>query len=245
MLRRKILQYKKASRVRSFRVDAKALVGQEIAKKVTSHSIIGVGTGSTVDAAIRAIAERVKTEQLVVQVVPTSYQSAWACTDAGLTVLSPTYAHDIAWGFDGADAVDKKGNAIKGKGGALLEEKILSHKCKEYLLIVDDSKVADDICTKSYIPVEVLPSAYGIAMRGLRSIGATELTLRDGKPGKHGPVMTEHGNLIIDATFSTFQPGLELQIKSIPGVIDSGLFEQCADVILVASSSSGVVRWDI
>jgi ribose 5-phosphate isomerase A len=225
-------------------LDAKALVGLEIAKKVTTNSIIGVGTGSTVDAAISAIAERIKNENLVIQVVPTSYQSAWACTEAGLTVLSPTYAHEISWGFDGADAVDKKGNAIKGKGAAMLEEKVLAHKCREYFLIVDDSKVADDICKKCAIPVEVLPSGYGLALSGLKKIGATEISLRDGKPGKHGPVLTERGNIILDAIFTSFSDGLEQRIKSITGVIDSGLFENCANKIFVASSTGSVSSWD-
>ena len=221
-------------------MDAKLLVGQEIAKKVTNNSIIGVGTGSTVDAAIKAIAARIKAEKLSVQIVPTSYQSAWSCTDAGLTVLSPTYAHEIAWGFDGADAVDQKGNAIKGKGAAMLEEKVLARKCKEYFLIVDDSKMADDICKTCAIPVEVLPSAYGLVRSGLTLLGATEIVLRDAKPGKHGPVITERGNIILDALFPAFYLGLENKIKSITGVIDSGLFEGCANKVLIATAQGAV-----
>ena len=206
--------------------------------------MIGVGTGSTVDAAIAQIAQRIKTEGLVVSIVPTSYQSAWACTAAGLTVLSPTYEAELDWGFDGADAVDRQGNAIKGKGAAMLEEKILAAKCKSYFLIVDDSKVDSNICAKSYIPVECVPSSFGYVKRQLKSIGATELVLRDGRPGKHGPVITERGNVIVDATFPSFGVGLEAKIKSIVGVVESGLFEGFANYVLVATAAGAVETWN-
>lgn len=220
----------------------KEKVGAEIANLVKNGQTIGIGTGSTVDAAIFAIAKRIKEEKLILTIVPTSFQTAVACQGAGLTVLSSTYKPLLDWGFDGADAVDAKRNAIKGKGAAMLEEKVLAKKCKDYFLIIDESKKADDICKKSFIPVEVLPSAVAIVESELTRIGAIDINLRNGTPGKHGPVITEHGNLVLDATFCEFKIGLEQEIKSIVGVVDSGLFEGYASEVLVATSE-GIIRY--
>ncbi len=215
----------------------KQKVGEEIAKKIKTGQVIGVGTGSTVDAAISAIAERVKTENLDVKVVPTSYQTAQACHAAGLTVLSPVIDVKIDFGFDGADAVDNNRNAIKGKGAAMLEEKILAAKCSEYYLIIDDSKLCQDVCQKSYIPVEVVPSSLGIATRAIQKLGATEINTRSALPGKHGAVVTERGNLILDCTFLSWRQGLEHSLKCIVGVVDTGLFEGYATQVIVAGQN--------
>lgn len=212
----------------------KALVGKEIAQYAKNNDVIGVGTGSTVDAAINALAERIKNEGLSITVIPTSYQTTWRCEQLGFRVLSQNYTGLIQWGFDGADAVDAHGNAIKGKGAAMLEEKILAKKCAKYYIIIDDSKQCADICAHCAVPVEVIPSARGLVEKELQKLGAKEIVLRDGLPGKHGPVITEHANIILDAAFASFTPGLETKIRSIVGVVESGLFERYADTVLVA-----------
>jgi ribose 5-phosphate isomerase A len=154
--------------------------------------------------------------------------------------LDRVFPDEIAWGFDGADAVDPAGNAIKGKGGALLEEKILAKKCLNYTLIVDGTKLAADVCIHCAIPVEIVPSARSIVEAGLKSLGAVTMGLRDAEPGKHGPAVTEHGNILLDVSFAEFEPGLEAKIKGLVGVVDSGLFEGYADTVLVARS--GIVE---
>lgn len=212
----------------------KEIVGKEIAALVKDGDIIGVGTGSTVDAALNAMQARMKQEKLTVSVVVTSYQSAWRCEEIGFTVLNSSYRGELSWGFDGADAIDRKLHAIKGKGAALLEEKILAARCKKYYLIVDESKVAPDICVHCAVPVEVIPSARSVAEEGLKRIGASELTLRNAVSTKHGPVITERGNIIIDAQFPAFNPGLEREIKSLVGVVESGLFESYANEVWIA-----------
>ena len=206
----------------------KELVGQEIARMVKDGDTIGVGTGSTVDAALVAIGDRIQKERLSIRAVTTSYQSAWRCEEIGFTVLHPEYMGKVDWGFDGADAVDSQLRAIKGRGAALLEEKIVAKLSRSYFLIVDESKVTEDICQLCAVPVEVTPSARRISEQGLKHIGATEITLRNAVSTKHGPVITERGNIIIDAKFENFRPGLEAEIKSIVGVVESGVFENYA-----------------
>lgn len=210
----------------------KELVAQEIAKRVKSGDVIGVGTGTTVDAALEAIGKRVKLEGLIVSVVPTSLQSAWRCQELGLTVLNTGYNGYLSWGFDGADQVTKERWAIKGKGAALLQEKILAKKCKKFIVIVDQSKLVENLGVGCPIPVEVIPEGLILAKAGLSELGAKDLTVRTGS-GKHGPVITERGNIIIDATFNKITANLEAQIKSVTGVVESGLFVGYISEVLV------------
>ena len=214
----------------------KEIVAQEIAKRVKNGDVLGVGTGTTVDAALTAIGQRVKVEGLHISVVPTSYQSAWRCQELGFTVIYPGYRGLLTWGFDGADQVTKSRWAIKGKGGAMLQEKILAKRCKSFTLIVDNTKLVETLGIGCPIPVEVVPSSLVLVEDDLRKLGASEITLRSGS-GKHGPVITEAGNVILDATFSSIQENLEREIKLIVGVVDSGLFIGYANEVLVAGKS--------
>jgi ribose 5-phosphate isomerase A len=214
----------------------KEIVAQEIAKRVKDGDVIGVGTGTTVDAALTEIGRRVRAENLRITVVPTSYQSAWRCQELGFIVMYPGYRGHLSWGFDGADQVTKARSAIKGKGGAMLQEKILAKRCKKFVLIVDETKVVEQLGVGCPIPVEVVPEAVILAEEGLKSLGAQEVIIRVGT-GKHGPVITERGNIILDATFAKVTDSLEAEIKSILGVVDSGLFTNYATEVLVANSS--------
>jgi ribose 5-phosphate isomerase A len=221
----------------------KELVAQEMARRVQDGDIIGVGTGSTVDAALDEIGKRIGREKLSVRVVPSSYQSAWRCQEIGLQVMYPGYRGHLSWGFDGADQVTRERWAIKGKGGALLQEKILAKRCRHFVIIVDESKVVDKLGEGCPIPVEVIPEGLLLAEEGLRRIGATELTLRSGS-GKHGPIITERGNLIVDATFPAIHAHTEREIKELVGVVDSGLFTGYVSEVVIASSKGLTVLKD-
>ncbi len=211
----------------------KELVAAEIAKRVTDRSVIGVGTGSTVDLAIHAIGQRIKKEGLLVSCVVSSVDSANQCSAAGITVLSPFSNVEIAWGFDGADEVDPKLRLIKGRGGAMLQEKILAKRCKDFVIIVDESKLVKNLGEKFPVPVEIIPEAQEIVINALKKLGAVEVTLRTGS-GKHGAVITEKGNCILDVKFKSIPDTMEQDIKSIVGVVDSGLFFGYATEVLVA-----------
>jgi ribose 5-phosphate isomerase A len=214
----------------------KEIVGREIAKRVKDGETLGVGTGTTVDAALAEIGRRVREEGLRVAVVPTSYQSAWKCQELGLTVMYPGYRGFLSWGFDGADQVTKERWAIKGKGGALLQEKILAARCKSFIIIVDEGKLVSHLGEGCPVPVEVIPEALVLAEAGLKKLGATEISLRSGT-GKHGPVITERGNIILDAAFNEIGESLERDIKQVVGVVDNGLFIGYASEVLVAGKA--------
>lgn len=213
----------------------KEVVAQEIARRVRDGETIGVGTGSTVDVALEHIAKRIAAEKLSIQVVPTSLESAWRCQEIGLKVLYPGYCGELAWGFDGADAVDKNLWLIKGKGGALLQEKILAARCKKFVVIVDESKIVSDLAAACAVPLEIVPQALAVVQRSLKSMGHSNFKLREGS-GKHGPVITEQGNLLIDVQMAKIGPSSEKDLKSIVGVVDSGLFIGYASEVLVGAA---------
>lgn len=220
----------------------KDVVGRAIAARVKDGEILGVGTGTTVDAALAEIGRRVREEHLKVSVVPTSYQSAWRCQELGLTVLSPGFNGYLSWGFDGADQINRERWAIKGKGGALLQEKLLARRCRSFVIIVDESKVVERLGVGCPVPVEVIPEGLVLAQDGLRSLGAKEIVVRTGS-GKHGPVITERGNIILDVAFSEIDKDTESRIKMISGVVDSGLFSGYVTEVVVASAEKGVYSY--
>ena len=217
-------------------MDKKTLVGEEIARRVENGQTIGVGTGSTVDAALTAIGRRAAAQHLEVSVVATSLETAWRCEALGLTVRAPGYGGPISWGFDGADAVDERLRAVKGRGGALLREKILAVRCRPYILIVDDSKLCPNIAAKCPVPVEVVPEALPFVKERLAALGAGDIQLRLGVH-KHGPVITEYGHVILDVSFAEIADDLEERIKAIVGVVESGLFLRYATEVLAAGDN--------
>ena len=213
----------------------KQMVAQEIAKRVQGNDLIGVGTGTTVEYAVQAIGVRIQRENLNVSAVPTSFETAWLCEKVGMEVVYPGYHGSLTWGFDGADAVDDQLWAVKGCGGAMLKEKIMAARCQHYVLIIDESKLVPDISVCP-VPVEVVPDALALVEKGLVKLGASSVVLRTGA-GKHGPVVTEAGNLIIDAKFPRITRSLPEEIKGLVGAVESGLFLGFAKEVLVGTSS--------
>ena len=215
----------------------KEMVAKEIAKRVTNGDVIGVGSGTTVDAALVEIGLRVRQEKLDVSVLPTSLESAWACQKIGMRVLTSAFAADLDWGFDGADAVDNNLWLIKGKGGALFQEKVVAARCKKFIVIVDETKVVSNLAAACAVPVEVMPAARFLVEKHLAKLSPLEISLRTGT-GKRGPVITEQGNVILDVTFKQIEAKLEQQIKSIVGVVETGLFIGYASEVLVGSATA-------
>jgi len=214
----------------------KEIVARELAARVKNGEVIGVGTGTTVDAALIEIERRVRSERLQLKVVPTSLQSAWRCQEIGLDVLYPGYRGSLAWGFDGADEVNDRLWLIKGKGGALLQEKILAARCGHFIVIVDESKIVTRLGEKTAVPVEVVPEALAIVEQALVRFNPAAVTLRSGT-GKHGPVITERGNVILDVQLNEITADTEAELKQIVGVVESGIFTNFATEVLVGSTA--------
>ncbi|MBD1363315.1 ribose 5-phosphate isomerase A [Mucilaginibacter sp. ZT4R22] len=213
----------------------KQKVAQQIAGMVKDGDILGVGSGSTVYMALLAIAERIKAEKLNVLAIPTSVEISMFLSKLGIP-MTTLFEHTPDWLFDGADEVDPKNSLIKGRGGAMFKEKLLIASSPLNYIIVDDTKIVDKIGTNFPIPIEVFPQALLHVEAELKKLGANSIVLRPAK-GKDGPVITENNNLILDCRFDEVPDTMERDIKSITGVIESGLFIGYNLQILVAANS--------
>src|SRR4051812_5317675 len=212
--------------------EAKQIVAAKIAEKVKDGDVLGVGSGSTSFMALMAIAERVKTEKLNIKAIPTSIEISMFCGKLGIPLTSLTEARPD-WYFDGADEVDANKSLIKGRGGAMFKEKLLMSCSPVNYIIVDESKLVKKLGSNFPIPIEVFPAAVLHVEEQLKKLGTDSLTVRPAK-GKDGPVITENGNLVLDAKFDNIAFDLEQKIKAITGVIESGLFINYNIEIIVA-----------
>jgi ribose 5-phosphate isomerase A len=211
---------------------AKEKLAAEVARTLKDGDIVGAGSGSTSLLTIQAIGARMQREKLRCTAIPTSIEAELACIDCGIPVTTLLAARP-AWSFDGADEVDPQRNLIKGRGGAMFKEKMLIYASPRPLILIDATKQVERLGERFPIPVEVHPLAVSIAEAALARLGATEVTLRPAK-GKDGPIITENGNLILDVRFPAIDPETERRIKTIPGVIESGLFWGLPVEVLVA-----------
>ncbi len=218
-------------------------VGKAAAARVKSNSIVGLGTGSTTAYAIQYIGERLASGDLKnILGVPTSFQAEVLAKKYGipLTTLDAIDHIDIA--IDGADEVDPQKNLIKGGGAAHTREKVVDSLAAEFVVVVDSSKLVDQLGSTFLLPVEVIPMAVTPVMRKLEELGG-KTDLRMGVK-KAGPVVTDQGNLVIDVKFAHIEDPLTLEstINNIPGVLENGLFVGVADVILVGEIIDGTPK---
>jgi ribose 5-phosphate isomerase A len=138
--------------------------------------------------------------------------------------------------IDGADQIDKDFNMIKGMGGAIAREKIVASASKQIVIVADKTKLVQKLGTNHPVPVEVLPFAASVVMSKIRRLKGKPV-LREGS-GKVGPVVTDNGNFILDAEFGSIEAPRELdnQLKSISGVVETGLFIEMADTFYIGTS---------
>ena len=202
--------------------EEKQKVADKIASMVKDGDIIGVGSGSTAYLALLKIADRIRTEQLHIHAIPTSQEIKMACAKLGIPLTS-LREHKPNWTFDGADEIDPNHNMIKGRGGAMFKEKLLISSSPQTFIIADPSKMVSKLGSRFPVPVEIFPDALIHADQALRSLSPVDIKLRMAQ-GKDGPIITENGNLILDVWFNNIPDNLENAIKSITGVIESGLF---------------------
>ncbi len=204
------------------RWEEKEALAIQVAGKVVDGQVIGVGAGSTVYLTLMKIAEKIVKEGLHVRVIPASAEISMVCMQLG---IPQTTLNEVRpdWCFDGADEVDREGNLLKGRGGALFREKLLICSSPEVLILVDETKFVDRLGTHYPVPIEIFPLALSWVAEQIKILGATEIVLRPAK-GKDGPLFTENGNWILDVRFPVICPEYEQKIKSVPGVVESGLF---------------------
>ncbi len=215
-------------------------VGKAAASLVKSNTIVGLGTGSTTAYTIQFLGDRLKSGELKDIVgIPTSFQAEVLAKQYGipLTTLDAVDRIDIA--IDGADEVDPQKNLIKGGGAAHTREKIVDYLAEQFIVVVDSSKVVDRLGSSFPVPVEVIPMAIAPVMRAIEALGGKP-ELRMGVK-KAGPVITDQGNMVVDVKFETIDHPAELEktLNNIPGVLENGIFVNCADLVLIGEVQEG------
>ena len=226
----------------------KELVAEYIVRKVAalvdasgggSPLVIGLGSGTTAEIAVNRLGVRFA-KSGVFKAVATSYKSARIALDAGIDVL-PLYSGVVpVFSFDGADEVDPELRLIKGKGGAMTSEKIVSRRSGGITVVVTEDKLVARLGLNMPVPIEVIPDALSdveLSLKKLPGFSVKSIVLREGS-GKFGPVTTEHGNFILDLSVSAPLPDdAEEQIKLLPGVVESGIFSRDAKEVIVAKDN--------
>ncbi|HPR41124.1 MAG TPA: ribose-5-phosphate isomerase RpiA [Candidatus Methanofastidiosa archaeon] len=206
----------------------KRMVGVYASKFVKDGQVIGLGTGSTVAYFAEALGERILNGESFLA-VPTSYQSIDLCKKYGIT-LTTLDEHRPECAFDGADEVDKSNNLIKGRGGAMTQEKIVDYYSNEFFVLVDKSKLVKILGSNFPLPIEVIPKAIKPVIDKLSEMGSPMV-----RPAinKDGPVITDNGNFIVDLKTIIKNPKeMEININNIPGVVENGIFTRKCKIIV-------------
>lgn len=218
--------------------EAKKLAALEAVSQIRDGMVVGLGTGSTAAFAIEELG-RLTQEGLKIDCCATSYQSMDLARQSGLKIIPVGYFSQIDVSIDGADEVDLDLRLIKGGGAAHTNEKIVHAMSQRFICVVDPSKLVSKLGEKFAVPVEVIPHAVELVKSELAEMGARELFLRSAVK-KDGPVITDNGNLIIDARFPDFDPDLyESRLNNIPGVIDNGIFARYRPHEVIIGESTG------
>lgn len=206
----------------------KQAAAQAALRFVDDDAVIGVGTGSTVNFFIDALASR---RDRIRGAVSSSDASTARLKAAGIEVLDLNRTGDLEVYVDGADETDHHRRLIKGGGAALTREKIVAAASRKFVCVVDESKVVD-VLGRFPLPVEVIPMARSYVARQLIKLG--------GQPVWREGVVTDNGNQILDVHGLRIldPPALETAVNGIAGVVTVGLFaHRPADVVLVGSAA--------
>lgn len=202
--------------------EEKEKIAKRMAEKVQNGEVIGFGSGSTSYLTVIEIANKMQKENITITAIPTSYEIKMLCTYLNI----PTATIDEKkpdWCFDGADEVDNDRWLIKGRGAAMFNEKLNMKTANKTYILVDKSKLVNKLGTNFPIPVECTPKTINVVKEELYKLGANSIELRLALK-KDGPVITENGNIILDAKFENIDETLERKLKNITGVIETGLF---------------------
>ena len=197
---------------------------------LTPDSILGVGTGSTVDLFIDALAAH---KHAFKAAASSSERSTARLQGLGIEVQDLNTIERMDWYVDGADEIDAALNMTKGGGGALTREKIVASVSDKFLCIVDDSKLVERLGAFP-VPVEVIPMAKNAVARQLRALG--------GNPVERTGFVTDNGGLILDVSGLSIEDpaALEARINNMPGVVCCGLFAIAPASVALIAGQQGV-----
>ena len=201
--------------------------------------VIGLGTGRAATAFVKGLAKQFL-RGLWLRGVPTSKETERLARKLNVPLITLDKVETLDLAVDGADEVDPALNLIKGKGGALVREKIVAAAARKLVIIVGPEKLVPVLGTHGLLPVEVVPFGRSYCERELAKLGCKPKLRRKGS----SPFVTDNGNHILDCEVSPLRRPRELEqrITAIPGVVGTGLFLEMADIVLVQHDHDVEVR---
>jgi len=210
----------------------KKLAAEKAVEYVESGMTLGLGTGSTVEYALKKLGEMVK-NGLDIKGIPTSMHTRKIAKEESISLTTMEENPEIDLTIDGADEVDSELNLIKGGGGALTREKIVAYHSKREIIIIDETKVVKALGIDFPLPVEVVKYGWSSTKNKLEEFGCNvklRKIMRD-------PYITDNSNYILDCEFERIDDPeqLEVDINNIPGVVENGLFIGLTDDVIVGS----------
>lgn len=214
--------------------ELKALVGQAALQYVVPGEIVGVGTGSTVNKFIDALAS---IKDQIKGAVSSSEASTVRLKALGIPVFDSNDVAELAVYIDGADEINRQGHMVKGGGAALTREKIVAAQSKMFVCIADESKLVDHLGTFP-LPVEVIPMASARIMAQFAKMGGqAQVRLKDGQP-----LVTDNGQHILDVKGLTISDpvAFETEVSQWPGVVTVGVFAYQKAQVCLLGTSAGV-----
>ena len=220
----------------------KQVVADAAIKDLENGMIVGLGSGSTAALMIKSLAEEIRSGKLKnIRGVPTSFQSEVLALELNIPLVDLASVTQIDIAIDGADEVDPNFQLIKGGGACHVREKLVASKANKLLIVVDETKLVQNLNQVFPLPVEVLPSAWKQVKDIISEMsGVSKLRMATKKAG---PVVTDQGNLILDVLFNDGikdPKDLEMHINNIPGVLENGLFIDLTDKVLVGKIENNV-----
>ena len=210
--------------------EAKRLAARAALDELPAQGTIGLGTGSTAKLFVDEVGARVKAGARY-RGVPTSEATRKQAEALGIPLLGDDEPWDIAVCVDGADEVDDRLELVKGGGGAMTREKIVNEASRRRVTIVDETKLSRRLGEKWPVPVEVLRFGHASTIARLARLGKPAVRMKDG-----APFVTDAGNFVVDVGIGPMDdPGaIDRALRSVPGVVETGLFVGRADVVIVA-----------
>ena len=219
-------------------ISEKQRAAEAATEYIDNGMIVGLGTGSTAEFAVRKIGKMVR-QGLSIRGIPTSDSTKNLAAHEGIPLIDFSETMKIDLTIDGADEIDENLNMIKGGGAALLKEKIVAFTSKEEIIVVSSQKLVKQL-GKFPLPVEVIQFGWEVTFNHLERLGGNpDLRINQGQP-----LLTDQGNFVIDCKFGQISDVIKLEknLNMIPGVVENGLFVDLCSRMILAKGDKIIVK---
>jgi len=209
------------------------MAAEKAVEYIQDGMTVGLGTGSTTAYTIKKIGEYVNKNKLTITGIPTSNRAKKLATECKIPLADLDETSEIDLTIDGADEVDSNMNLIKGGGGALTREKMVAYYSKRVIIVIDETKIVKCLGCDFPLPVEIVKYGWRATKKSLENLGC----VADLRKIVDEPYITDNGNYILDCDFERIDKPEELDASMhiIPGVVETGLFIDLVDEVIVGS----------